>query len=402
MRFLTIFKNRIRVILSDRMFIAAMLIIPLILALIMGYAQREEKLGYVPMAMVDEDGSTLSKTLVLRISQKEGLKVFPVNREEADELLENEKAEVAVFILEGFETAVESGKTHGILELVRSPSTVSGEVIKEIVAAEVMRLKASEFAYDWISRRYQENSVKSKVSRQEIRDHVESYWKPVPPMTIAYEEIKGDFVSMEDVSIPSHAAASAGVLVLFVMLTLIFGSGWICEERSNGTLSRIFSSPGGLLPVFMGNTLALFVLGLFQTLFFVAIQRILFGVIMLEGIYPWLVMASYILCAAAVSMLMSSLFKTAAQLQAVAPVFSIITGLMGGCLWNLGGIPRDLQPISRLTPQGWALAAITALYASPDQSGYALPSIRILLAATVVMLILSYLFLRISRKEGTS
>lgn len=402
MRFLTIFKNRIRVILSDRMFIAAMLIIPIILALIMGYAQREEKLGYIPMAVVDEDGSTLSKTLVSRISQKEGLKVLPANKEEADELLKNEKAEVAVFILEGFEAYVESGKTHGILEIVRSPSTVSGEVIKEIVAAEVVRLTASEFAYDWVSRRYQEYGVESKVSRQEIRDHVESYWKPVPPMTIAYEEIKGDSVSMEDVSIPSHAAASAGVLVLFVMLTLIFGSGWICEERSNGTLNRIFSSPGALLPVFMGNTLALFVLGLFQTLLFVAIQRIFFGVIMLEGFYSWLVMASYILCAAAVSMLMSSLFKTAAQLQAVAPVFSIITGLMGGCLWNLGGIPRELQPISRLTPQGWALTAITALYASPDQSGYALPTIRVLLAATVVMLTLSYLLLRMGRKEGTS
>lgn len=327
---------------------------------------------------------------------------MPANKEEADELLKNEKAEVAVFILEGFEAYVESGKTHGILEIVRSPSTVSGEVIKEIVAAEVVRLTASEFAYDWVSRRYQEYGVESKVSRQEIRDHVESYWKPVPPMTIAYEEIKGDSVSMEDVSIPSHAAASAGVLVLFVMLTLIFGSGWICEERSNGTLNRIFSSPGALLPVFMGNTLALFVLGLFQTLLFVAIQRIFFGVIMLEGFYSWLVMASYILCAAAVSMLMSSLFKTAAQLQAVAPVFSIITGLMGGCLWNLGGIPRELQPISRLTPQGWALTAITALYASPDQSGYALPTIRVLLAATVVMLTLSYLLLRMGRKEGTS
>ena len=91
-----------------------------------------------------------------------------------------------------------------------------------------------------------------------------------------------------------------------------------------------------------GNTLALFVLGLFQTLLFVAIQRIFFGVIMLEGFYSWLVMASYILCAAAVSMLMSSLFKTAAQLQAVAPVFSIITGLMGGCLWN-PGIPREFS-----------------------------------------------------------
>lgn len=402
MRFLIIFKNRIKVILSDWMFVAAMLIIPMILAMIMGYAQRDEKLGYIPMAIVDEDDSVLSKALISSISQKEGLRVIRADREEADALLRDEKAEVAVLITEGFEAAVESGKTRGILELVKSPSTVSAELVKEIVAAEVMRLKASEFAYDWIVERYRENGVDQKISRREIRDHVEDYLEPVPPMTIVYEEIAGSPVSTEDVSIPPFAAASAGVLILFVMLTLIFGSGWICEERSNGTLSRIFSSPGALLPVFLGNTLALFVLGLFQTLLFVVIQQVFFDVSMLAGFYPWLVTAAYILCAAAVSMLMASLFKTAAQLQAIAPVFSIITGLMGGCLWNLAGIPRDLQPISRLTPQGWALSAITALYAGPDRPDYAMPSIGVLLAAALAMLAVSYLLLRHSRKDGTS
>lgn len=402
MRFLIIFKNRMKVLLADRMFLAAMLIIPLVLALIMGYAQRDEKLGYVPLAVVDEDESQLSEALISSLSQKEGLKIMQTSRGEAADLLRNEKAEAALFILNGFEDAIESGETDGILEIVKSPASVSSEVIKEIVAAEVMQLKAPELAYDWITGRFQENGVDSKVTRQEVRDHVESYLKPVPPMTIAYEEIKADPIAMEEVSIPSYAAASAGVLVLFVMLTMIFGSGWICEERSNGTLNRIFSSPGALLPVFLGNTLALSVLGLFQTFLFVIIQQAFFGVTMLSGFCSWMVMMAYILCVAAVSMLLASLFKTAAQLQAIAPVFSIITGLMGGCLWNFAGIPKDLLPITRLTPQGWALAAITSLYASPNQWDYAMPSLKVLLAAALVMLAVSYLFLQFSRKERTS
>ena len=402
MRFLVIIKNRLKVILSDRIFIAAMLIIPLILAMIMGYAQRKEKLNYVPMALVDEDGSVLSKTLAHRISKKEGLRALPVTREEAEELLRDKKAEVALIIPEGFEAAVESGRTSGILEFVKSPYTVSGEVVKEIVAAEVMRLEAAEFAYDRIVQRYRENGVEMEVSRQEVRDYFESFWEPVPPMSIAYEEVEANSVAAEDVTIPSYAAASAGVLVLFVMLALIFGSGWISEERSNGTLNRIFSVPGALLPIFMGNTLALFMLGFFQTILLVAIQRLFFGIVMLEGFWSWLVMGAYILCAAAVSMLMASLFRTAAQLQAIAPVFSIITGLMGGCLWNLGGIPKQLHPVSRLTPQGWALTAITALFASPNQPGYAIPSLSVLIAAAIIMLALSWLLLRISRNHAAS
>lgn len=403
MRFLVAFKNRMRIILSDRMFMAAMLVIPIILSMIMGYAQRNEKLGYVPMAVVDEDGSALSKALVAGISQKEGLKVIETeNREEAGVLLKNENAEVAVFILKGFEDNIQNGQTHGILELVKSPTTVSSELIKEIVAAEVVRLRASELAYDWITRRYKENGTDVRITREEIWAHVENYLNPVPPMTILYEEIEGAPVSLEDVSIPPYAAASVGVLVLFVMLTLIFGSGWVCEERSNGTFNRIFSSPGSLLPVYLGNTLALSVIGLFQTLLFVIIQRLVFDITMLTGFCSWLVIMAYILCAASVSMLMASLFKTAAQLQAVAPVFSIITGLMGGCLWNVAGIPKELVPITRLTPQGWALSAITALYANPNQWDYAIPSLRVLLAAALILLAVSYMLLRLGRKDTVS
>lgn len=400
MRLLVSFVNRIKIILSDRMFVAAMVVIPVALALIMGYAQREEKLDYIPLAIVDEDESSLSKTLVERISGKEGIKVFDTDREEAESLLQNEKAEVALFILDGFVNAMISGETDEILEIVKSPSTVSGELVKEIVAAEVLRLRASELAYEWMERRFGENGTETMITRQEIREKVESYMEPVPPMTIAYEEVKGSQVSAGDVTIPSYAAASCGVLVLFVMLTLLFGSGWICEERSNGTLSRIFSSPGGLLPVFAGNTLALFVFGLFQTVLFVVIQRVLFGIVMLEGFLSWLVMAAYILCAASVSMLLASALRTAAQLQAVAPVFSIITGLMGGCLWNIAGIPDDLKPVSRITPQGWALTAITALYASPDRTEYAMPSIYVLLAASLVMLTVSYALLQTAGRKN--
>lgn len=396
MKFLVAFKSRIKVMLSDRVFITAMLVIPLALALIIGYAQREERLDYIPMAVVDEDGSDLSRILTGRISQKEGIKVFEASREEAEVLLENKKVEVVLYISEGFEEAVTSGKTNEILEMEKSPSTVSGELVKEIVAAEVLRIRASELAYEWINRRYSENGIEDRVTRQEIRERVDGYMEPVPPMTIVYEEMAGRNVLAEDVSIPSYAAASAGVLILFVMLTLLFGSGWICEERSNGTLYRIFSSPGGLLPVFAGNVLALFVFGLFQAFIFVAAQR-LFGTVMLEGFLSWLVISAYILCAASISMLMASLFRTAAQLQAIAPVFSIITGLMGGCLWNVAGIPEDLQSISRITPQGWALMAVTALYARPDRTDYAMPSVGVLLAASLAMLSISYILLRKGR-----
>lgn len=399
MKFVSVWVNRMKIILSDRLFILAMVIIPLLMAMIMGYAQRKEKLGYVPVAIVDEDRSGLSETLCERFSQNEGIKAVTCERDAAMKLLRDEKAEAALIILPGFESGLKSDNTKGSIEIIKSPSTVSSELIKELAAAEVIRLKASEFAYDWIAARYQENGADSAaVNREDVWNLVESYWQPEPIMTIDYEEISGSTASQEEVSIPPFAAASSGVLILFIMLALLFGSGWVCEERSNGTLNRIFSSPGALFPVFLGNTLALFVLGLSQTIIFVAVQRIFFDVSMLSGIYAWLVMAAYILSAAAVSMMMASLFRTAARLQAAAPVFAIITGFMGGCLWNLAGIPKELETLSHLTPQGWALSSVTALYADPGRASYALPSIMVLLLLGMILLVLSYVLLRFRKK----
>lgn len=399
MKFISVWVNRMKIILSDRLFIIAMVVIPLLAAMIMGYTQRKEKLGYIPVAIVDEDRSSLSQTLCERFSQKEGMKAILCSREAAMALLRDEKAEAALMILSGFESGLKSGNTKGSMEIIKSPSSVSAELIKELAAAEVIRMKAPEFAYDWIVSRYKENNADSpEVNREDVWSLVESYWLPEPMMTIQYEEISGSPVSQGEVSIPPFAAASSGILILFIMLALLFGSGWICEERSNGTLNRIFSSPGALLPVFLGNTLALFVLGLLQTIIFVTVQRIFFDVSMLSGIFAWLVMASYILSAAAISMLMASLFRTAARLQAAAPVFAVITGFMGGCLWNLAGIPKELETVSHLTPQGWALSSITALYTDPGQANYALPTIMVLLLTGMVLLTLSYILLKFRKK----
>jgi ABC-2 type transport system permease protein len=398
LKFVPVWVNRMKIMLSDRLFVIAMLVIPLLTAMVMGYAQQKEKLGYVPVAVVDEDGSAMSETLIERFSDVRGIEVFDCSREEAMALLNDQKAEAAMIILEGFEEGVETGDSADTVEIVKSPYSVSADMIEEIAAAEIIRLRAPEFAYQWIRKSYKENGVDAgDVKRRDVRDIAESYWEPDPPMTIRYEEVKGSQASREEVTIPPFAAASSGILVMFVMLALLFGSGWVCEERSNGTMSRIISSPGALLPVFMGNASALFVFGLFQTIIFAVAQKVLFDVAMLTGLFAWLVMAAYILCAASLSMFMASLFKTAAQLQAVAPVFAVITGFMGGCLWNYVGMPSELEPISRLTPQGWALSAVTALYADTGRAAFALPSIAVLIIVSAVLFMMSFALLR-SRK----
>lgn len=390
MSFKAVFINRLRILFSDKLFILVVILIPLVIALVTGYAQRNEKLGYVPVAVVDEDQTGSSELVIKRLSAIEGLQVTRHDKESAESLIDQERVEAMVLIQKGFEEGLKNQSLEGLFELTKSPSSISAELVKELVAGEVIRLTGGEYAYRFLLETLKDND-KVAFSREDVLERVESYWLPKPIMSVIFEEVKVSAgAGTEKVTIPPYAAASMGILILFVMLAVLFGSGWVCEEKANGTLQRVLSSPIGLLPVFAGNACALFVLGFVQTLIFTVIQSLLFGVFLLTGVLSCLVAMAYIICAVSLSMLMASLFQTASQLQTVTPVFSIITGLIGGCLWNLAGIPAGLKTVSLLTPQGWALSTLTTLYAEPGRIGAAGAAIGVLLAASFVMLTIAY------------
>lgn len=390
MKFFHIYQTRIRVLFSDKLFILAILFVPVLLSLITGYAQRKEKLGFVPIVLVDEDKSARSEVLCKRLLEKEGLRTVFTERDKALIQLKNNDAEAMVVIEEGFEEGLQNGELEDIITIIKSPSTYSAELVKEIVVMEALRIYSGDFTYEWVNNSLKENGKNTSITREEVLSRVEAYWQPQPIMTITYEEVEANPQSGTSITVPSFTAASLGLMVLFIMMGLLFGSGWLCEEKSNGTLQRILSIKGAARPLFLGNVAALFTMGLTLTLIFVTVQRFLFNVTLLRGITSWLVISLYILCAASLSMLMAAFFETPHQLQAFVPVFALITGLMGGCLWNLLGVPKSLLTMALFTPQGWALQALTGLYAAPTEIGLAVPAILILLGGSIVFLSIAY------------
>lgn len=208
-----------------------------------------------------------------------------------------------------------------------------------------------------------------KVLWAEVWDFTDSLWEPEPPMKLVFEEIIRDGadihfdkdtenreveerVLQQDSSI---TLASYGMLIAFIMFLIIFNSGWLVEERDNGTLARIISGPGALTALFAGNILSLLVIGILQILLFSTICSFFFKVHILSGISSIVIILIYLCSVIGVSLFISSILKTKIQLQAGAPLFSIITAFVGGCFWNLTEVGGIVKAVSLLTPQGLAL-----------------------------------------------
>lgn len=391
MRLLKVTFYKLKMLLGDKLFFATMIIVPLLITAAAGYALMYEKLNVVPVAFVDDDGSEYSKQIINRMLQKEGFNIVCLTHDEASDSLENGRVEQVFIIRQGFEQRILHGDTSGLIDVISSPSSYSSGFTSEIVAGEVTGLITGSLAADWVEKQYDTLGKQKQAGfRKEIERYTQSLSEPQPLMTIDYKEMQSGGEEVKSSSIPAASASSPGLIAVFIMFYMLFGSGWLVEERSNGTIKRLVTAPGALRLSFGGNVLALLTAGLIQLLLFSAADKILFGVELFTNGICYAVFLQYIMAVISISLFMSSIFKTQAQLQAAAPVFALLTGFAGGCFWNQVELPERIMLLSRFTPQGWALEAVNALMNNAaDRSAILLPVV-VLLFITLILLPFSY------------
>lgn len=382
-------------LLADRLFFAAMIIIPLLITIAAGYALRYEKLNTIPLAVVDEDMSDSSRLLLDRLDEKEGISLTRTDRENAMEMLENYEAEQVYIISEGFEDSMLKGESEGLLEMYSSPSSYSEGFTREVVAAEAIRIIMTNTAADNVLQKYEELEIeKGSGFREEVTAYADTFWEPEPIFTIDYREIRGNETeSVERVSMPAASASSTGLIIAFIMFFMLFSSGWLIEERTNGTIKRLGAGNRALAISFQASVLALFAAGVIQILMFSVVLKLFFDIVLFTGVWSYLVLSAYLLAVIGISMFLSSVLKTQTQLQAGAPVVALLSGFAGGCFWNFIEMPERIRSLSLLTPQGWALSAVNALLLDPGAVSDAVMPLVVLFAISLVLLPASYVII---------
>ncbi|HHW48191.1 MAG TPA: ABC transporter permease [Clostridiaceae bacterium] len=382
--------------LSDRLFFAAMIIIPLLITVVTGYALRNEKADSIKIAVVDEDNSDFSKILVERLSVKEGIDLKNIDGEYALDLLKNNEVEEVFIIKRGFKDRIINGENEELIDVLKSPSSFSAEFAGELVAGEVMRLLSGSMAVNWVTGEYKRLGIEVDDNLEdEILKCVESQWEPEPLMTIRYQEMVGsEAKDTERVSMPASTAASVGVIIVFIMFYVLFCSGWLIEERISGTLKRLVSGFNTLGYSFIGSVLALMILGILQIILFFTVCKVVFDVVVFTSAWSYVVIFAYLLSVISISLFLSSILKTPSQLQAGAPVLALLMGFVGGCFWNFVEMPKSLKALSLLTPQGWTLEGINSLLVNPLEPASAIQAVMVLFAVSLILLPLSYIIIK--------
>jgi ABC-2 type transport system permease protein len=365
---------------------AFMIMLPLMLTLAMGAVMGGAESGIV-LPIADLDGSVHSAALV---EELKGLGTYNIKlTDEADlrqTVMEN-GADAGLIIPRGFGERIMHGKTPQF-NLFITRETQVGYSLQGVLTAAVQRLAYSAAIVDGtveaLERLANPDSGENARLRERVHSLVAEEWRERLPVKVAGSTIKsgGGF------SFDMYTQTSIGFTIAFSMFTIIFAVGEILEEKRTGVWGRINISPVSRFRVLAGGLVCAFAMGMVSMMIMVFVGDLVLGVNWLGHIGGVLViLTAFCFCMTSFGLLLSFGIKTSQQLQVIAPVVLVSSGMLGGCYWSLEFVrSKALLAVSKAVPAGWAMQALKSMIVyNQDFGAVYLPAAVLLLMGIVFL-----------------
>ena len=172
-----------------------------------------------------------------------------------------------------------------------------------------------------------------------------------------------------------------GYTVMFVFLVAAFMASWSTEEKKNGILRRLRSSPVSTASLLAGKLLYGLVVSLVQILVLFLATSTMFGLDL--GKDP---LAFILVCVAlATTVACLGMLASAVKFPSSAITAPLVIGaLLGGCLFSPDFFPPLLRTIGYFIPHTWAMTAYQDLLVRGQGLAQVLPEIGVLLLFAAV------------------
>lgn len=186
----------------------------------------------------------------------------------------------------------------------------------------------------------------------------------------------------------------AGMAVFFLLFTAQVGLLSLLEERRDGTLARILSTPTRPSAVLAAKSLVSVILGLSSLAVLIVAGRFILGAEWGNPIGVLVLVVAAVLAAVGISALTTGLAKTPESAGNMQGIVGTVLGLLGGVFFPIGDDGGILASISALTPHHWFIRGLSDL-AGGQSASAALPSVGpLLIIAAVTALAASFLIRR--------
>lgn len=385
MKFLSIAINDLRILSKDRRALVLMLVLPMFIISIVGFALGNMWAEGIKInvLVVDLDDARVSHDFLDYINDINVLNVdYEANEFVAREMVKSGNYGQLIIIPRDFSKKVLSGQYSEIVIVEDPTKQSSSTVIEKIVEGFTNRVSNNVIAVKTVNAYgvpvYDEKKIDEIVA-------VASTFAEPMPVTVATESTsKSKTLDVFTQNVP-------GFSIMFLLLTCAqSGSVAILKERESGTLRRLYTAPISRSTIIAGKLISNYVRGLFQITVLFLFGHFAFGFSFGEDPLAFaLLTIALVAPATGLGILISVFAATKEQAESLATVIVVSMSALGGSWWPIYIMPDFMQQLAHITINAWAMDGFYDLLWHGYGLREVLPEVAVLFTIAAVFMALS-------------
>ena len=337
----------------------------------------------LPLALRDADGGAQAERLVAALERSDAVRVVRKSAADFEPWMADGRAAAGLLIPEGFSQAVEAGEP-AQLTVVSDPASSGAQAAAAEIRAAAGRLVAAN--------RAAVVGVEAAQGGQGAdQDEQGAGQTGVPAMAqaIATQAMEDPAVTLTVVQagaaegqIPSgFVLSSPGMMVNFIMFSLLTAGMALIMERRYGTLRRLMTTRVRRSELIAGKMAGMFALTFLQQVLLIAVGQLFFGVDYLnDPAALLLMMIALSLAASSLGLLLASVLTSEQAMVATVVIVSMSVSALSGAWFPLEITGPGFQFVGHLLPTAWILDGLRGIIVQGYGVDDVLPAFAIALA----------------------
>ncbi len=410
--------NDLRIIFSDRSIWINLVIIPLLIAYVVGFANgagtADSGAPDAPKLIVDvinhdgdSNGSDIAQqffanlraansSIVLCPLDNNATDVCQLNSAVLDETLAQQRIEdqTSLALIElpaDFSMTINAGEDTSIVYRANEDASAPSYILQAVQAAVQKLGGALTAARVGTNAAADTLNFASDADRAafaaDVRQRANDLWAQ-DPVRIDYQIARQ---TESDQTTDSGAAGFSqsipGIGTMYAMFIVLPAAAAIIQERKNWTLQRMAVLPISRTQILGGKLLARFVIGMLE-------YAIMFGFGALLGVRYGsdpvalvLIMVAFSLCVTALMLVLTTILKNVGQASGITLFLSLTLAPLGGAWWSLDIVPAWMRALGHISPVAWAMDGFHSLLFLGGSLSTVIVPILVLLGMTVVFFV---------------
>ncbi len=188
---------------------------------------------------------------------------------------------------------------------------------------------------------------------------------------------------------------AAGIAVMFLLFSCAAGGGSLLDEQDSGTLERVLGTEIGMTGLLAGKWIHLTLLGLMQITVMFLYGMLVFRLDLLHHLPGFAIMTVFTAAAAAAfGLVLATATRTRQQLMGLANIVILSMSAMGGSMFPRFLMSETMQKIGLVTFNAWALDGYVKVFWREAPLTELWPQLLVLFVLTAVFLTVARLFAR--------